>query len=78
VRVEGKAPHHDPGAEQAEPDRQQEDLNHAALDEGKLEWVEQGGAPQASLEYEMIMGIILIWCLDRTRTGSLDGKGRWG
>jgi hypothetical protein len=61
VRVEGKAPHHDPGAEQAEPDRQQEDLNHAALDEGKLEWVEQGGAPQASLECEMIMGIILIW-----------------
>src|SRR5207247_1266299 len=78
VRVERKAAHHDPGAKQAEADRQQEDLEHAALDEGKLKRVEQGfGPPQASLEHEMIMGIILIWGWTETHVGLTGGVG-WG
>ena len=43
VREEGEAAQHDPGAEQTGGDRQDQDLDQAALDEGKLEGLEHAG-----------------------------------
>jgi hypothetical protein len=60
VRVEREAAHHDPRAQNAERDREQQDLEQAALDEWKLELLEQGRPPQVTVDRVMIMGIILI------------------
>jgi hypothetical protein len=40
VRVEREAAHHEPGPEQARADREQRDLEQAALDEEVLERLE--------------------------------------
>jgi hypothetical protein len=42
--VEGESAQDDPGADQPRPDREQEDLGQAALDEGEVERLEHGAS----------------------------------
>jgi hypothetical protein len=60
VREEGEIAKDDPGAKQARRDRQDEDLDEAALDEGKAERIEQGRRyPSRDMRLSLILRLVL-------------------